>query len=47
MPGREQQEDFFIELSNAAGYELRAYTNQALFCDTPARLIKVTGIVNS
>lgn len=46
MPGREQQEDFFIELSNAAGYELRAYTNQALFCDTPARLVKVTGITN-
>lgn len=47
MPGRQQQEDFFIELANSAGYELRSYTDQSLFCDSPAKLIKITLIVNS
>lgn len=46
MPGR-PQEEFFLELSGAAGYELRAYTDQALFIDTPSRCVKITGIVNS
>jgi len=44
MPGRTQQEDFFTELASAAGYELRCYTSQALFCDTPARLVLIDGI---
>lgn len=47
MPGRTQQEDFFLELTNSAGYELRSYTDQTLFSDSPARLVKITGIVNS
>jgi hypothetical protein len=47
MPGRQQQEDFFLELTSQAGYELRAYTDQTLFCDSPARLVKVINIVNS
>lgn len=46
MPGRQQQEDFFLELTSSAGYELRAYTDQTLFCDSPARLVKITNIVN-
>jgi len=47
MPGRQQQEDFFLELANGAGYELRCYTDQALFCECPAKLVKITNIVNS
>ena len=47
MPGRQQQEDFFLELTSSAGYELRAYTDQTLFSDSPARLVKITNIVNS
>lgn len=47
MPGRQQQEDFFLELTSQAGYELRAYTDQTLFSDSPARLVKVINIVNS
>lgn len=47
MPGRQQQEDFFLELTSSAGYELRAYTDQTLFSDSPARLVKVINIVNS
>jgi hypothetical protein len=47
MPGRQQQEDFFLELTSQAGYELRAYTDQTLFSDSPARLVKIVNIVNS
>lgn len=47
MPGRSQQEDFFAELQNQAGYELRCYTDQALFCDSPAKCVKISSIVNS
>lgn len=46
MPGR-PQEEFFVELQNNAGYELRAYTDQTLFCESPARLVKIFNIVNS
>jgi len=47
MPGRQQQEDFFLELTSSAGYELRSYTDQTLFSDSPARLVKINNIVNS
>jgi hypothetical protein len=47
MPGRQQQEDFFLELTSQAGYELRAYTDQTLFSDAPARMCKIVNIVNS
>ena len=47
MPGRQQQEDFFLELANGAGYELRVYTDQALFCESPAKMVKIINIVNS
>ena len=40
-------EDFFKELENNAGVELRVFTDQALFCDAPGRQILVTAIVNS
>lgn len=44
-PGR--GDEFFRELENNAGYELRAYSDQALFTDSPARMAKLSGIVNS
>lgn len=47
LPGRQEQESFFLELANGAGYELRCYTDQALFCDSPAKLVKINNIVNS
>src|ERR1019366_3752620 len=47
LPGRQEQEAFFLELATGAGYELRCYTDQALFCDSPAKLVKITSIVNS
>lgn len=36
----------FLDLPNKAGYELRAYSNQSIFVETPARCVLITGIVN-
>jgi hypothetical protein len=44
-PGRE--DEIFVQLQSNAGYELRCYANQAIFIETPARCVKLTGIVNS
>ena len=44
-PGRE--EEIFLQLPSNAGYELRNYTDQCIFCETPARTCKITSIVNS
>lgn len=41
QPGR-----IFRELSDSAGFEYRLYNDQSLFCETPAKLLKFTGIVN-
>lgn len=45
-PGR-GDEEIFTQLADNAGYELRVYTDQALFSEAPARMVKVTSIVNS
>lgn len=37
----------FRELEDAAGFEYRLYSNQSVFCPTPAKLLKFTGIVNA
>lgn len=42
-----QGEEFFRDLENSAAYELRLYSDQALFCMAPARCVLMTGIVNS
>ena len=42
-----QGEEFFRDLENSAAYELRLYSDQALFCMAPAKNVLVTGIVNS
>ena len=42
-----QGEEFFRDLENAAGYELRAYSDQAIFCSAPGRNVIVINIVNS
>lgn len=38
--------DYFRDLDSAAGYELRLYTDQAIFCSAPAKSVIITGIVN-
>ena len=42
-----QGEEFFRDLENSAAYELRLYTDQAVFCMRPAANVLITGIVNS
>ena len=37
-------DNFFRDLENAAGYELRCYTDQALFCAKPGRSILIKGL---
>lgn len=40
-PGRE--EDIFVQVQGAAGYEVRLYCNDAIFCEAPSRCVKITG----
>lgn len=42
-----QGEQFFKDSENAAAYELRLYTDQALFCAAPGKNVILTGIVNT
>lgn len=42
-----QGEEFFRDLENSAAYELRLYTDQALFCMAPGRSVLIKNIVNS
>jgi hypothetical protein len=42
-----QGEEFFRDMENSSGYELRAFTDQALFCLAPGRSVVVRNIVNS
>lgn len=44
-PGKEG--DFFRDLENSAGYELRCMTDQALFCNAPGRSVLIKNIVNA
>lgn len=37
-------DEFFRELENAAGYELRCYTDQALFCHAPGKNVLISNI---
>lgn len=44
-PGGEGR--FFQDLEGTAGYQLRAYSDQALFCDAPGRSVLISGIINT
>jgi len=44
QPGK--SDEFFRELENNAGFELRCYTNQSLFCKAPGKQTLISGIVN-
>ena len=45
--GGSADERFFLELSDNAGYELRTYSDQAIFSECPAKMVKITGFTNS
>lgn len=42
-----QGEEFFRDLENAAAYELRLYSDQALFCSKPGHNVIIINIVNA
>lgn len=42
-----QGEDFFRDLENSAGYEMRLYTDQAVFCCAPGKNVLLHSIVNA
>lgn len=42
-----QGEEFFRDVENSAAYELRLYSDQAVFTQAPGRNTIITGIVNS
>lgn len=42
-----QGEEFFRDLENSAAYELRLYSDQAIFCHAPGRNVLIKDIVNS
>lgn len=44
-PGRE--DEIFLHLPNNAGFELRVYCDQAIFVETPARCVKISGFTNA
>lgn len=44
-PGMEG--NFFRELENSAGVELRCFSDMALFCSAPGKQVLITGIVNT
>ena len=37
---------FFRDLENASGYELRCYTDQAIFCASPGKNVLIKNVVN-
>lgn len=42
-----QSDKIFLELPSNAGFELRCRSSQTMFCERPAYMVKITGIVNS
>lgn len=45
MPG--SGDDYVLHRPDAAGYEMRLFTDQALFCQKPGTSVVITGIVNA
>ena len=44
-PGRE--DEIFLHLPSNAGFELRVYSDQALFVETPSRCVYISGFTNA
>ena len=45
MPGQ-AEDQLVLQISDSAGYEMRLFYDGNLFCERPAWLVKITGIVN-
>jgi len=44
-PGR--PDEMFLQIPDYNAFELRSYSDQATFCRTPAKCVKISGIVNT
>jgi hypothetical protein len=42
-----QGEEFFRDLENSAAYEMRLYSDQAVFCSSPGKNVLINAIVNA
>lgn len=42
-----QGDEFFRDLENSAAYELRLYSDQAIFCSSPGKNVIISSIVNA
>jgi hypothetical protein len=40
-------DEIFLQIPDYNGFEIRSYADQAVFCRTPAKCVKITGIVNA
>lgn len=45
MPGM-QSEDLVLQVPDYNAYEMRMFTEQQIFCRTPGKCVKITGIIN-
>lgn len=45
IPGR--KDEFFLHMPNNNGFEMRSYSDQAIFTPMPAKFVKIYGIVNA
>ena len=46
-PGAKGAKEMFVDLQDSMGYQAKLYSGQTLFCSTPAKAVKITGIVNT
>lgn len=46
-PGAKGAKEMFVDLQDSMGYQAKLYSGQTLFVSTPAKCVKITGIVNS
>lgn len=46
-PTAKGEKQMFIDLQDSMGFQAKLYSAQTLFCSTPAKTVKITGIVNS
>lgn len=45
--GPKGEQQMFVDLQDSMGFQAKLYTGQTLFCSSPAKTVKITGIVNT
>lgn len=46
-PGAKGAKEMFVDLQDSMGYQAKLYSGQTVFLSTPAKAVKLTGIVNT